>query len=68
MRTTKRTVNAMITTKSAVIRSAVDFRLYEQMDTFFLELHDRNRELIYEVKASEIMSMLSEYIGGAHDR
>ena len=64
MRTTKRTVNAMITTKSAVIRSAVDFRLYEQSDTFFLELHDRNRELIYEVKAAEIMSMLSEYIGG----
>lgn len=64
MRTTKRTVKAMITTKSAVIRSAVDFRLYEQRDTFFLELHDRNRELIYEVKAADIMSMLSEYIGG----
>ena len=64
MRTTKRTVNAMITTKNAVIRSAIDFRLYEHKDTFFLELHDRNRELIYEVKAPEIMSMLSEYIGG----
>lgn len=64
MRTTKRTVNAMITTKSAVIRSAVDFRLYEHKDTFFLELHDRNRELIYEVKAADIMSMFSEHIGG----
>ena len=64
MKTAKRTVNAMITTKSAVIRSAVDFRLYEHKDTFFLELHDRNRELIYEVKAAEIMSMFSEYIGG----
>jgi hypothetical protein len=64
MRATKRTVNAMITTSNAVIRSAVDFRLYRHEDTFFLELHDRNRELIYEVKAAEIMSMFSEHIGG----
>lgn len=66
MRVAKRTVNAMITTRDAVIRSAVDFRLYRHEDTFFLELHDRNREVIYEVKAAEIMSMLSEYIGGSH--
>lgn len=64
MRTARRTVNAMITTKNAVIRSAVDFRLFEYRDTFFLELHDLNRELIYEVKAADIMSMFSEYIGG----